>query len=336
MLAVLKSGKNADGVFSDLADVFEKMPDGPRKTALALELFGRAGDDLIPMLSQGKASLQKFKEEAIALGAVMSTDAAKRADEFNDSLDRLGFIAKGLTYLIGDGMIKALQPVINDMVEWYKANRQLISQNIGEFFEYLIATVRYLWPVIKAAGEGFNAFFAPFGGFIGFLKSFAAGCVLIIQLLTELIALPGLLLQDWKVFLDGGDSLIGLFFKSIKGYFMSFGQWLIGWMDWILNTFNPFEMILSMLDKLPGIASKAGSFLSEGLGLSSSPSSSPTSSTSNVQNASSVRVNAPINVSVPEGTPAGEVGDKVYKGVKDGLSQVLRPANKILATGVAY
>jgi hypothetical protein len=55
--------RNADGtirgtsdVLYDLADVFATMPDGPQKTALAMEFFGKKlGTELIPLLNAGEA-----------------------------------------------------------------------------------------------------------------------------------------------------------------------------------------------------------------------------------------------------------------------------------------
>lgn len=90
------SVKNADGsyrgsreVFADVADFFKTLPDGVTKTALATELFGKSGADLIPILNGGREGLDKINAEAKKFGAVISTEAASAAAEFNDALDIL-------------------------------------------------------------------------------------------------------------------------------------------------------------------------------------------------------------------------------------------------------
>ena len=40
-----------DEVLLDLADKFQTLPDGAEKTAIAVELFGKSGADLIPFLN---------------------------------------------------------------------------------------------------------------------------------------------------------------------------------------------------------------------------------------------------------------------------------------------
>ena len=90
--------RNADGtmrstteVLYDLSDVFTAMPDGPEKTALAMDFFGKKlGTELIPLLNQGSAGLRAMCDEAERLGLVLNAEQAKAAAEFNDNLDRLG------------------------------------------------------------------------------------------------------------------------------------------------------------------------------------------------------------------------------------------------------
>jgi hypothetical protein len=94
--------ENADGslrgvndVLFDLADRFAAMPDGAKKIQLAMDLMGKSGAAMIPVLNQGSAGLKLLGEEAVRAGVVISTKTAKAAAEFNDSLDRLKAGVKG-------------------------------------------------------------------------------------------------------------------------------------------------------------------------------------------------------------------------------------------------
>lgn len=72
-----------------IADTFAKLPDGTTKAALAVDIFGKAGADMIPLLNQGAAGVRKLKEEAARLGLVMDAETAKAAEAFNDNMKAL-------------------------------------------------------------------------------------------------------------------------------------------------------------------------------------------------------------------------------------------------------
>lgn len=110
--------KNQDGtlratdqVLLDLAERFKAMPDGAEKTALAVQLFGKSGAELIPFLNQGRDGINELSAEMQALGVQMSSETAAQAGNFNDALDKL----KLATTSIGNQIIASLLPALNDM-----------------------------------------------------------------------------------------------------------------------------------------------------------------------------------------------------------------------------
>lgn len=98
-------------VMAEVAGVLSNMPDGAEKTALAFELFGRAGTSLIPMLNGGKQGLEGMLQEARDLGLVIDQKTGKAAENFNDNLSRLGKTLKGLVIQA----MAALAPVLEDI-----------------------------------------------------------------------------------------------------------------------------------------------------------------------------------------------------------------------------
>jgi hypothetical protein len=65
--------KTADQVTLEIADKFKTMPDGVEKTALAMQLFGKAGAEMIPMLNEGGAAIE-------SLSVKMTGAFAEKAD----------------------------------------------------------------------------------------------------------------------------------------------------------------------------------------------------------------------------------------------------------------
>ena len=100
-------------VLLDLADKFSAMPDGADKAALAVKLFGKEGLAIIPFLNQGREGITALMEEAQRLGLVMSEDAARASEVFNDNLTRLSAIFEGVQRQIGAAVI----PVLADFTE---------------------------------------------------------------------------------------------------------------------------------------------------------------------------------------------------------------------------
>jgi len=79
---------DANGALVQLADLFNAMPDGVEKTALAVQLFGKAGMDMIPMLNLGSQGLDEARKKAEDYGKKMA-ELAPQADKFNDVLREL-------------------------------------------------------------------------------------------------------------------------------------------------------------------------------------------------------------------------------------------------------
>jgi hypothetical protein len=110
------STRNADGtlkstrqVLGEVADKFKSYEDGASKTALAVQLFGKAGADLIPLLNAGSESLDQFDEMARKLGLTISNETAARAEKFNDTLDLMGQGFKGISMQVAAELLPTLE-----------------------------------------------------------------------------------------------------------------------------------------------------------------------------------------------------------------------------------
>ena len=90
----LRSGAD---IFEDLAEKFSKMPNSVGKASAAMQIFGKNGAEIIPLLNQGADGLKAFADEAENLGVVISDTTAKDVERFNDMLKKLEEGAKGLS-----------------------------------------------------------------------------------------------------------------------------------------------------------------------------------------------------------------------------------------------
>lgn len=124
-------------ILPKLADAFAGAKDGAGKTAIAMALLGKSGTELIPMLNEGSAGLDRMGRAAEAAGRVVSQDAARSADEFNDHLAELQGSVMGISGVIGNTLIPPLTnlmvkltPIVQGVREWVAEHPGLI-QGIG-------------------------------------------------------------------------------------------------------------------------------------------------------------------------------------------------------------
>ena len=140
--------READEVFGDLAEKFKAMPDGARKVAAAVSLFGKSGASLIPTLTIGREELEKTRKEARDLGIVLDKSVIPAADDLGDSLDKIKLAAYGLRYAIAGPLLASLNESAESTLAWIKANRGLIAQRMR-------SVLMGLSEAIKAVAIGF-------------------------------------------------------------------------------------------------------------------------------------------------------------------------------------
>lgn len=107
--------RGTDEVLGELADRFAGFADGPAKAALAVALFGKSGDSMIPFLN----NFRELTDEGRKFGAVYGADFARKAEEFNDNLKRLSLAGEAakVAFLSKGGLFDALVSLTEQMVE---------------------------------------------------------------------------------------------------------------------------------------------------------------------------------------------------------------------------
>jgi hypothetical protein len=114
-------------LFTAIAEKLSKMEDGARKTALAQELLGKSGKELIPLLNEGAAGLDKFADEAKRLGLVIDKETSAAAEEFNDDMVRLEKSTSLLGRTLGKDLIPSLAETARLLAEDVKQGNLLTA-----------------------------------------------------------------------------------------------------------------------------------------------------------------------------------------------------------------
>lgn len=148
------TGKMKDSieVMKEVADKFATFKDGANKTAIAIQLFGRAGADMIPILNQGRAGIEAMGNEAQKTGQSFSANLIAQSNKLND-------LWKDISYNIQAGLNKTLEgilPGIISIAEQFKnatANTDLFNTSVT----YVTNTLRAMISVIQIISTGLQS-----------------------------------------------------------------------------------------------------------------------------------------------------------------------------------
>jgi phage-related tail protein len=117
--------KSSTQVLKEMADVFQRMPDGAQKSALAMAVLGKSGADMIPLLNGGSEALEGLLNEADRFGIVIDEETGRKAEAFNDNLRRLSGVFDSLATQIAADMLPELLDLSNFLIDNSGAIRQL-------------------------------------------------------------------------------------------------------------------------------------------------------------------------------------------------------------------
>ena len=146
----------ADQALKQIADRFADLPDGAQKAAAAVALFGKSGADLIPLLNEGSASVEKF---TFAIGE----DFAARSDLFNDTITEFGIKTQGFGLELTDALLPALQSILEvfgdlfDSKQDWTALFEVIKLGIRVVAGAIFVTIKLVDVLIKNVVTAFQA-----------------------------------------------------------------------------------------------------------------------------------------------------------------------------------
>ncbi len=104
-----------DKQFELLADRIAQLRDPADRARAAVELFGKAGADLLPLLLEGAEGIKRLRTEAERLGQSFSTQQIKALDDAGDAVDRLNASWQAFTTTLTAKVAPSLTNVLNKL-----------------------------------------------------------------------------------------------------------------------------------------------------------------------------------------------------------------------------
>lgn len=101
------SSQNPERLFTQAARAISQIEDPATRAATAMEIFGKAGTELLPVFEE----LATAREDLERLGTAISERQKQNLLEYNNELDRLGIASKGA----GNQLASAFAPALADV-----------------------------------------------------------------------------------------------------------------------------------------------------------------------------------------------------------------------------
>lgn len=182
--------RDLSAVLPEIAEKFAGLKSGAERSALAQQIFGKAGSKLVPILAQGAAGVAALRALFEELGGGFSQEAIDRADEYDDALIKLNFSFFGLKSLLA-----------TQVFPW-------LAKTVGELTKASVSAGKWLKET-TAVSSGVKILAAILGGTL--LKALAPFLLPGLKFLAIFLAV-----DDLIGFLQGKDSVIG---KILNGWF---------------------------------------------------------------------------------------------------------------------
>lgn len=189
-------GMNIDQRLKTIADQFSKFADGPEKSAAAVEMFGRSGLKLIPLLNQGAAGFEAARVEAERLGIILNKDLTDAADGVNDSFDKIGRTLRA-------AWIKGMQDSLPEIQKMNEAiavlatkgsSVQVVFNGIVGVIKVVVTALYGLVNAVSTAGKFLGAMAAAF---VALLRGDFAGAKEIVGAFGQDLAAAGREMADF-------------------------------------------------------------------------------------------------------------------------------------------
>lgn len=164
------AGLSPEEQFNILTTALADLENQEDKVSVAMDVFGRAGTAMLPMLASGSEGLDAMKKKAHDLGVVFDQEAANKAARLSDAMGTMKGSMSGVMMVIAEelapvisGLAENIEVAVSKVSKWADANPELtkvivlVVGALGAFLAVLgplfiaISMITTIAPVVGAA-----------------------------------------------------------------------------------------------------------------------------------------------------------------------------------------
>jgi len=153
--------RTVEDVLPEVASKFKELDNATLESALAMDLFGKSGTDLIEFLNQGGDGLAQFRDRARELGVELDGNTLAAADAFNDGLADLQTAVDGLWTQVAADLLPDLLRLVDVFVNLTREGSETAStaSKIADGF-------RVVGVVVESSASLISSLTQILGGFV--------------------------------------------------------------------------------------------------------------------------------------------------------------------------
>jgi len=262
-----------EDIFEQVIISLQGMEDIKRRDAIANDLLGRSGQELIPLLNKEAGSIEELKQKAHDLNIIIGDEAIDAGVKFTDTWDGLKRSLGAVFTVIGT----AVMPMFQNAADWIQEHMPEIQAVISTVFEVVSKAVGYvvdtvmpsLMKIFQTAYEVITAIWNKWGGEIGgtttglfdLIKSTVQNALAIVEGLIKVFG--GILTGDFEMIKEGvmkiwsalwdwiknlagsafeiGKNIVQGLWDGIKNMWGNMTKWVGDKVKDLLNMLNPFK-----------------------------------------------------------------------------------------------
>lgn len=142
--------------FARVADAVASIEDPMRRAALAQEVFGRGGQELMPLLLEQTRGIAALVAEAKRLDLVVSQEDADAAAALGDAFDRVASAVRMVAFRVGSALAPTLTRTADAVASIVAELSRFVGANRGLVVALAAAAASVLVVGVAIAGLGFT------------------------------------------------------------------------------------------------------------------------------------------------------------------------------------
>lgn len=243
------TGKSQTEQLGIIGDALNRVEDEGQRAALAVQIFGKSGSDLLPLLAQGSAGID---EMASKVGTIFTPEQLEAAERYQDALTEF---KKAMGDLTG-GAIVQLAPILQKLIEYGTELFQRFSEGgavtdaLTALLDPLVELLILLTETLLDSSSASTEFAAAQTGTIATLLQAAVSLFQFVKRLKDLKDQLGFLASPLKL-LFGALRLLLLPFELLAKAVI----WLLGPLGQLLDLLDPLlKKFKDFKDSIPSLS----------------------------------------------------------------------------------
>lgn len=134
---------NAVDLMSKVADRIVRIRDASSRAAITMNLFGRSGLQMVPMLQDGGKALRETAQEAIGLGVAVDRVTLRMVELANDAMSRVKTAVRGIFSQLFIQIAPFIESAAMKITNWLKSDGGVagkvgaVAKKVGEWAGWL-------------------------------------------------------------------------------------------------------------------------------------------------------------------------------------------------------